>query len=100
MNNDKTALREFTFFEDDKFWLSQKEISSWISNSHLKLNMSKTELLDFLPLRGLPKAFSITVNGNATFLAAQTENHESSLSPLFLSTLLIPTFKKVCLLLF
>uniref|UniRef100_A0A6I8NCE2 RNA-directed DNA polymerase n=1 Tax=Ornithorhynchus anatinus TaxID=9258 RepID=A0A6I8NCE2_ORNAN len=51
-----------------------RDVSTWMSARHLKLNMSKTELLIFPPKPGPLPDFSITVDGTTILPVSQARN--------------------------
>uniref|UniRef100_A0A6I8PE29 RNA-directed DNA polymerase n=1 Tax=Ornithorhynchus anatinus TaxID=9258 RepID=A0A6I8PE29_ORNAN len=51
-----------------------RDVSTWMSARHLKLNMSKTELLIFPPKPGPLPDFSITVDGTTILPVPQARN--------------------------
>uniref|UniRef100_A0A6I8PFT3 RNA-directed DNA polymerase n=1 Tax=Ornithorhynchus anatinus TaxID=9258 RepID=A0A6I8PFT3_ORNAN len=51
-----------------------QDVSTWMSARHLKLNMSKTELLIFPPKPGPHPDFSITVDGTTILPVSQARN--------------------------
>uniref|UniRef100_A0A6I8NEZ7 RNA-directed DNA polymerase n=1 Tax=Ornithorhynchus anatinus TaxID=9258 RepID=A0A6I8NEZ7_ORNAN len=51
-----------------------QDVSTWMSARHLKLNMSKTELLIFPPKPGPLPDFSITVDGTTILPVSQARN--------------------------
>lgn len=58
--------------------------STWISNKHLKLDVSRTELLTFSLPTLLSTVLFNSVNSNSILIIAQAKTFESSLTLVFL----------------
>ena len=48
----------------ERLELCLKDLYGWLTTNNLKLNSSKTELLQITPLNNPPVDLSLTVNGN------------------------------------
>uniref|UniRef100_A0A6I8NDJ2 RNA-directed DNA polymerase n=1 Tax=Ornithorhynchus anatinus TaxID=9258 RepID=A0A6I8NDJ2_ORNAN len=73
-----------------------RDVSTWMSARHLKLNMSKTELLIFPPKPGPLPDFSITVDGTTILPVPQARNLGVILDSSLLFTPHILSVTKTC----